>query len=62
MSRYPLFDRRQIALKDLRERGHDLQAADCKPLSAGFKNTRIRNSPTWSGTWSMPAGGSGRSC
>jgi hypothetical protein len=37
MSRYPLFDRRQIALKDLRERGHDLQAADCKPLSAGFK-------------------------
>ena len=34
MSRYPLFDRRQIALEDLHQRGHDLTAADCKPLDA----------------------------
>ena len=37
MSRYELFDRRQIALKDLAERGHDLHAADCKPLAASFQ-------------------------
>jgi len=34
MSRYALFDRRRIAMKDLAERGHDLRAADCKPLSS----------------------------
>ncbi len=33
MSRYELFDRSRIALKDLAERGHDLHAADCKPLT-----------------------------
>jgi hypothetical protein len=37
MSRYELFDRRQIELKDLVERGHDLHAADCKPLAASFQ-------------------------
>lgn len=34
MSRYELFDRTQIALKDLAERGHDLRAEDCLPLQA----------------------------
>lgn len=34
MSRYPLFDRRRIALKDLAERGHDLRVEDCLPLDA----------------------------
>lgn len=34
MSRYATFDRRQIEMKDLSERGHDLKAADCHPLSA----------------------------
>jgi len=34
MSRYELFDRRQIVLADLKERGHDLRAADCLPLVA----------------------------
>ncbi len=37
MSRYELFDRRQIALMDLAERGHDLHAADCRTLSAPFR-------------------------
>ncbi len=36
MSRYRMFDRRQIALADLAERGHDLRAADCKTLTAPF--------------------------
>ena len=34
MSRYLLFDRQQIELKSLAERGHDLAAADCLPLDA----------------------------
>ena len=34
MSRYPLFDRSRIQLKQLRERGYDLAAADCLPLEA----------------------------
>jgi hypothetical protein len=34
MSRYALFDRSQIALKDLAERGNKLRAADCQPLVA----------------------------
>ena len=34
MSRYELFDRDQIELMDLRQRGHDLTAADCLPLHA----------------------------
>lgn len=38
MSRYELFDRSQIALQDLSQRGHDLLAADCKPLGAPFPN------------------------
>lgn len=33
MSRYALFDRRQLNLEDLAERGHDLVAADCRPLA-----------------------------
>ncbi|MBI3839820.1 MAG: hypothetical protein HY288_18005 [Planctomycetia bacterium] len=37
MSRYELFDRSRIALKDLAERGHDLHAADCQPLTASFE-------------------------
>jgi cob(I)alamin adenosyltransferase len=32
MSRYPLFDRARIALRGLRERGHDLLAKDVWPL------------------------------
>ena len=32
MSRYERFDRSQITLKDISERGHDLLAADCLPL------------------------------
>ncbi len=36
MSRYALFDRRQIELGQLAQRGHDLRAADCKPLTASF--------------------------
>ncbi len=32
MSRYELFDRRQIVLADLQQRGHDLRAGDCLPL------------------------------
>jgi hypothetical protein len=36
MSRYPLFDRGQITLRDLEERGHDLIAADCLELDAAF--------------------------
>jgi hypothetical protein len=34
MSRYQLFDRREIVLHDLAERGHDLVAADCKAPAA----------------------------
>lgn len=34
MSRYELFDRRLIALADLRRRGHDLRVEDCLPLDA----------------------------
>jgi hypothetical protein len=34
MTRYPLFDRTQLELMDLAERGHDLKAADCLPLAA----------------------------
>jgi len=37
MSRYPLFDRSEITLKDLAERGHDLHAVDCRPLTAPFQ-------------------------
>jgi len=37
MSCYPLFDRTQLELKDLAERGHDLKAADCLPLAAPEK-------------------------
>lgn len=33
MSRYPLFDRGQIALADLDQRGHDLHARDCLELA-----------------------------
>ncbi len=40
MSRYTLFDRRQIALMDLRERGHDLHAADCRSLAAPWDRYR----------------------
>lgn len=36
MSRYRQFDRRQIAMADLAERGHDLRAVDCKSLSSPF--------------------------
>lgn len=34
MSRYPLFDRSQIKLRGLAERGHDLRAENVLPLSA----------------------------
>lgn len=34
MSRYELFDRSKIELRQLSERGHDLLAADCLPLAA----------------------------
>jgi hypothetical protein len=34
MSRYELFDRSRVQLRDLEERGHDLLAADCLPLKA----------------------------
>ena len=34
MSRYELFDRSRISLKDLRERGHDLRAEDCLELDS----------------------------
>lgn len=34
MSRYTLFDRDQIELKSLAQRGHDLAASDCLPLDA----------------------------
>jgi hypothetical protein len=34
MSRYPLFDRRQLELGELAERGHDLTAAHCRSLVA----------------------------
>lgn len=37
MSRYPLFDRSQIQLAPLADRGHDLQAADCRALDAPFE-------------------------
>ncbi|REK11473.1 MAG: hypothetical protein DWQ37_14095 [Planctomycetota bacterium] len=40
MTRYACFDRQQIALADLAERGHDLHAADCKPLDARFEPYR----------------------
>lgn len=36
MSRYPLFDRSQITLRDLAERGHDLTAAACLELNSPF--------------------------
>jgi hypothetical protein len=36
MSRYELFDRSQIALRGLAERGHDLVAANCLALEAPF--------------------------
>jgi len=36
MSRYDLFDRRQIELRGLRERGHDLLATDCLHLEDRF--------------------------
>ncbi|MDP6057332.1 MAG: hypothetical protein QGH33_00505 [Pirellulaceae bacterium] len=34
MSRYPLFDRQQIRLRALSDRGHDLRAQDCLDLDA----------------------------
>ena len=34
MSRYELFDRSKIELRELAERGHDLTATDCLPLEA----------------------------
>jgi len=34
VSRYPIFDRSEIVLKELSERGHDLAAADCKALAS----------------------------
>ena len=37
MSRYELFDRSQISLKDLSQRGHDLRAADCLQLDSPFE-------------------------
>ena len=37
VSRYPLFDRSQIALADVSARGHDLRAADCRRLDAPFE-------------------------
>src|SRR5438105_1385737 len=37
MSRYELFDRNQLILKDLAERGHDLHAAECKLLDEHFE-------------------------
>lgn len=37
MSRYPLFDREQIALADLALRGHDLTADNCRALDAPFE-------------------------
>ena len=40
MSRYQLFDRRQIVLEDLTQRGHDLHAAACRTLSAPFDRYR----------------------
>jgi hypothetical protein len=36
MSRYPTFNRSQIELKNVAERGHDLVAANVKPLGAAF--------------------------
>jgi hypothetical protein len=33
MSRYELFDRKRIQLRDLHERGHDLTLAACRPLT-----------------------------
>ncbi|MGD0901001.1 MAG: hypothetical protein ABR915_24485 [Thermoguttaceae bacterium] len=33
MSRYELFDRGRVQLRELEERGHDLRAADCLPLA-----------------------------
>lgn len=32
MSRYPQFDREQLELRELRERGHDIRPEDCLPL------------------------------
>ncbi|MBC8351919.1 MAG: hypothetical protein H8E66_08010 [Planctomycetes bacterium] len=37
MSRYPLFDREQIKLKSLAERGHDLAVTDCLSLDASVE-------------------------
>jgi hypothetical protein len=37
MSRYHLFDRHQLQLRHLHERGHDLRVEDCWPLAANFK-------------------------
>lgn len=37
MSRYELFDRALISLKDLSERGHDLRAEDCLQLDSPFE-------------------------
>jgi hypothetical protein len=34
MTRYPTFDRSQIELADLAQRGHDLRVEDCLPLAA----------------------------
>jgi hypothetical protein len=34
MSRYELFDRSRVELRDLAERGHDFLAAECLPLAA----------------------------
>ena len=36
MSRYQLFDRHQIQLRHLAERGHDLRVEDCWQLAADF--------------------------
>lgn len=36
MSRYPLFDRAQIRLRELAERGHDLTLAGCRTLADSF--------------------------
>lgn len=40
MSRYPLFDRSQVELRQLRERGHDLLAQDVWPLDRAVEPYR----------------------
>jgi len=60
MTRYPTFDRSQIELADLAQRGHDLRVEDCLPLAAPASPYRAAGWDELIGRSSPRAGTTGR--